>query len=207
MAPLTTSQALLHQTSCQVSRSQALTASELTASCPCPSHCSRCFQRSSLWDGARHAFFPLPEQARERVCASGQASFHPLLSCLALKGALCPFLLHLHPLCVTADSATLIVSRESCLLGMPGPNCRQGDHSDVSPVTMTLCVCVGPYPIRHPPVSAGVKWLLGESHLGGSLVCAEPGLRWDSSLEIICDKLAKDFVACWPGSECLCYRV
>lgn len=160
-------------------------------------------RRSTSWDGDRHTFFPLPEQAHERVCASGQVSFHSLFSCLALKGALCPFLLYLHSLYATADSATLIISRESCLLGMPGPSCRQGDHSDVSPVTMTP-LRVRPYPIRHSPVSAGVEWLLEKSHLGGSLVCAEPGLRWDPSLEIICDELAKEFVACWPGSDCLC---
>lgn len=89
---------------------------------------------------------------------------------------------------------------------MPGLSCRQGDHSDVSPVTMTP-QCVEPYPTRHSPVSAGVKWLLGKGHLGGSLSCAKLGLRWGPSSEIVCGELAKEFVACWPGSECLCDRV
>lgn len=153
-----------------------------------------------LWDGDRHGFFPLPEQAHERVCASGQVSSNALPSCLALRGALCPFLLSLPSFCVAADSATLIISGEGCLLGDAGLSCRQGDHSDVSPITMTP-LRVGPYPIRHCPVSAGVRWLLEKGHLGGSLGCAEPGLRWGLSSEIVCDELAKEFVACWPGSE------
>lgn len=66
---------------------------------------------------------------------------------------------------------------------------------------------VGPYPIRHSPVSAGVKWLLGKGRLGGSFGYAEPELGWSLLLEVVCDGLTKEFVACWPGSECLCYGV
>lgn len=124
----------------------------------------------------------------------------------ALRGAPCPFLLYHHSLCVAAESATLVISRESCLLEMPGPSCRQGDHSDVSPVTMTS-LRARPYPIRHSPVSAGVKWLFGKGHLGGSLGCAEPGLRWSPLLESVRDELDKEVIACWPGPECLCYGI
>lgn len=98
---------------------------------------------------------------------------------------------------MAADSATQIVPREGCLLGVPGPSCRQGDGSVVSLVKMmengilaTLCHAEL-YSIWHSLVSTEVKWLLGKGHLGGSLCCAEPGLRWGPSLEIFGDELAK----------------
>lgn len=140
------------------------------------------------------------------------SGFLPLLAqSLGPQGALSPFLLCLHSPGVAAVSATQIFPGEGCLLGVPGPSSRQGDDSVVSLVNMmengilaTLCHA-GLYPIWHSLVSTGkVKWLLGKGRLGGSLCCAEPGLRWGPSLEIFGDKLAKEFVPCRPRSECLC---